>query len=164
MYSSGSHTFILLLHTITPAKCSCSPSCLVFFRLTCDTWQFAVWWLLPFVEHFCSFIVATGGSAVTVLPPVLFRLFSVLQNWLVFHSRLRGKSVLCRSADKSFLLVTHCLTQTHSHVTPAPLPAPQTHTHKLPESTNLAASRLLGHLRIITQQNRPRIHATGMQM
>lgn len=36
-----------------------------------------------------------------------FCLLAVLQNALVFLPRLRGKTVLCRSADKSFPLVTH---------------------------------------------------------
>lgn len=102
----------------------------------------------PFVLHFCTFIPATGGSAA---PRFLFFPFFfvgglfLLLLLLCFATpacfvtlAMRGKSsALCRSADKSFLLVTYCLTETHTC----------THTHnKLPESAGLAVSQLKGCL------------------
>lgn len=70
----------------------------------------------PFVSHFCSFIVATGGSVVLYCRLSWFKLSSCLAKLACFSLRLRGKSALCRSADKGFLLVTHCLTHTHTHM------------------------------------------------
>lgn len=103
----------------------------------------------PFVLHFCTFIPATGGSAA---PRFLFFPFFFVGGGLFLLLLLlcfatpacfvtlamRGKSsALCRSADKSFLLVTYCLTETHTC----------THTHnKLPESAGLAVSQLKGCL------------------
>lgn len=62
------------------------------------------YWLIP--ATVTSSAVATSTSR-PVLPSASFCLFAVLQNGLVFQSKLRRKTVLCRSADKSVPLVTH---------------------------------------------------------
>lgn len=65
------------------------------------------WLVIP--ATFTSSAVATSTSRPGP-PSAVFCLFAVLQNGLVFLSKLRGKTVLCRSEDKSFPLVTHCPT------------------------------------------------------
>lgn len=96
-----------------------------------------------FVWHFCTFIVTTGGSAALLWPlscVFLSRLLLCFAKRLCFSLRLRGKSALCRSADKSFLLVTHCLTHKH--------------TNFLNPQVELFRNRWVVSLQTATQQNR----------
>lgn len=93
-------------------------SYLVFFHLTFDTRHMviAVWWLSPLFGTSALFslepqVALLYCTAICLVLPLLF-----LAKLACFSLRLRGKSALCRSADKSFLLVTHCLTHAHTHI------------------------------------------------
>lgn len=87
----------------------------------------------------------------TVLPSVLFCLFSVLQNWLVFHCDWEGRVHYVGQQIRAscWLHIAWC---TH------------THTHKLPESTNRAASQLVGFLQTSMKQNKTEMTITGLFM
>lgn len=75
-------------------------------------------WLIP--ATLASSAVASGTPR-PGLPSASFRLFAVLQKRACFSVRAeKGKTVLCRSADKSLPLVTHCLTNAHSYFLKTP--------------------------------------------
>lgn len=97
-----------------------------------DMWYLAVavWWLLPFVEHFCSFIVATGGSAVLYCHLSCFASSLSCKTGLFFTPGWEGRVHYVGQQIRASCWL-HIAWHRHTHMLPPnpnPLPPPQTHT------------------------------------